>query len=539
MQKNPAKLHNHSQLMADYRNQKGNIMDFFDYRPFEDYEKRVADLTNREFDRKGLSEVLMKMNQQWDAPASTQNNIYRLQEESSTVVIGGQQAGLLTGPLYTINKVISIIQFAKQQEEKLNRPVIPVFWIAGEDHDFEEINHVYLPSAKQMKKFKLDTAWNNKQPVSELSFNAELCRQWIDELFENLEETNYTKELYDRLVSTVNQSESYTAFFARLLFDLFADEGVVLIDSAHKEVRRLESDYFIQLIEKQSEISEGVYRSLEELKNQGYAVSLEADPNDGHLFYHYHGERILLIRDEEGNWRGKQGECLLSNEELLQIAKDQPELLSNNVATRPLMQELLFPTLAFIGGPGEVAYWAALHRAFSAIGIKMPPVMPRLSITYVDRQTEKNAKKFNLPLEQLVNQGVGEFRNDWLSAKTKPPISELASDVRRAIDEAHKPLRELANEIRSDIADLSEKNLFYLFRDIEFLERKMNQAVEEKYKQELEMLDGLELVLRPEGGLQERMWNPLPLVNKQGLDWLKEVLKQPFSFEEEHYFIYL
>src|SRR5699024_7424411 len=129
MQKNPAKLHNHSQLMADYRNQKGNIMDFFDYRPFEDYEKRVADLTNREFDRKGLSEVLMKMNQQWDAPASTQNNISRLQEESSTVVIGGQQAGLLTGPLYTINKVISIIQFAKQQEEKLNRPVITVFWI--------------------------------------------------------------------------------------------------------------------------------------------------------------------------------------------------------------------------------------------------------------------------------------------------------------------------------------------------------------------------------------------------------------------------
>src|SRR5699024_8817028 len=157
---------------------------------------------------------------------------------------------------------------------------------------------------------------------------------------------------------------------------------IVLIDSADEAVRKMESNYFIQLIEKQPEISKGVYHSLEDLKKSGYAVSLEADPEDGHLFYHLNGERILLTRDEEGNWQGKQGECLLSNEELIQIAKDQPELLSNNVATRPLMQELLFPTLAFIGGPGEIAYWAALQRAFAALEIKMPPVVPRLSLTY-------------------------------------------------------------------------------------------------------------------------------------------------------------
>src|SRR5699024_3713729 len=249
---------------------------------------------------------------------STQNNILKLQDENSTVVIGGQQAGLLTGPLYTVNKAISIIQYAKQQEKKLNIPVIPVFWIAGEDHDFEEINHVFLPSNKQMKKFKLTTAWNNKKSVTDIPFHLDVCRHWIDELFENLEETKYTIGLYEHVVSILNQSESYTEFFARLLFYLFPEEGIVLIDSADEAVRKMESNYFIQLIEKQPEISKGVYHSLEDLKKSGYAVSLEADPEDGHLFYHLNGERILLTRDEEGNWQGKQGECLLSNEELIQ-----------------------------------------------------------------------------------------------------------------------------------------------------------------------------------------------------------------------------
>ncbi len=101
--------------------------------------------SKKNIDRDKLTEALTEMNKEWDAPESTYKAIERLKEENSAVVIGGQQAGLLTGPLYTINKVLSVIQFAKQQESKLNVPIIPVFWIAGEDHDFDEINHVFCP----------------------------------------------------------------------------------------------------------------------------------------------------------------------------------------------------------------------------------------------------------------------------------------------------------------------------------------------------------------------------------------------------------
>src|SRR5690606_16933014 len=106
-----------------------SIMSYFSYQPFASLEKRVLDLKNRTFERQALSDILHKMNAHWDAPEQTLRQIERLKDDDSVVVIGGQQAGLLTGPLYTVNKIISIITYAKEQEEKLNIPVIPVFWI--------------------------------------------------------------------------------------------------------------------------------------------------------------------------------------------------------------------------------------------------------------------------------------------------------------------------------------------------------------------------------------------------------------------------
>jgi len=539
MQINPTRLHKQSQLMADYRNQDERITKFFDYNPYENYQQRVMDLKRREFHREHLTDVLLKINREWNAPISTLDNIKRLKLKESTVVIGGQQAGLLTGPLYTLNKIISIIQFAKQEEDELGIPVIPVFWIAGEDHDFEEINHIYLSKENQMKKYKLKTTSINKRPVSDIIMDQTVCRQWVDQLFRNIKETEYTEKLYKKIIASLNQSESFTDFFAHLIFQVFEDEGLVLIDSAHPDVRELEKKHFNLLIGKQREISNAVYNSIQELKQLGYSLSLEADKSDGHLFYHQAKDRILLIRDEEGNWKGKQGEVILSTEELLNTVEKQPQLLSNNVVTRPLMQELLFPSLAFIAGPGEVSYWAALRAAFHALNMTMPPVVPRLSMTYIDRNTEKNAAKFDLAMEKLINEGTTDFKEDYINSKMTPPISDLANDIKTTVSNAHQPLRDLAKDIRVDLGELAEKNLQYLFRDIDFLEKRLTKAVENKYAKELDELTQLGLVLNPFGGLQERIWNPLPWINAYGSDWIKEIVNHRFSFTEDHYLIYL
>lgn len=539
MRVDPIQLNSQNKLINDYRNNKGSIMEHFNYSPFQDYNQRVDDLKNRTFNREQLTEVLHTINRHWDAPEATCHNIERLKSEDSVVVIGGQQAGLLTGPFYTINKIISIIQFAKQQEAQLNIPVIPVFWIAGEDHDFEEINHVFLPETSQMKKHKLLQRERDKRSITNIAIDEADANQWISQLFEQLNETQYTKELYATIQDCLDQSSTYVDFFARIIYKLFNEEGLVLIDSGNPKVRQLESDYFVTLIQKQPEITAGVHTAYQQIKQAGYSLSLEVEPNDAHLFYHVNGERILLTRNENDKWIGKQNEVALTSEELITIAKNNPELLSNNVVTRPVMQELLFPTLAFIGGNGEVGYWSVLKPAFEALNIKMPPVLPRLSFTYIDRNVDKVLEKYGISDARAVENGVADLKKDWLKSKSTPPVEQIAAEMKVKIDKAHEPLRNVAHGMRSDLGGLADKNLYYLHANIDYLKDRLMKALEERYAKELAEFEAINNALRPHGGLQERIWNPLPLINEYGTDFIKNVTNQSCSFEKEHFLIYI
>jgi len=539
MQIDPIKLQKQNKLIKDYRNQDKKIMNFFDYPLDYTYEQRARDLREREFNREELADVLYTINQQWDAPQSTLENIDRFRSEESVVVIGGQQAGIMTGPMYTINKVISIIQLAREQEAVLNIPVIPVFWIAGEDHDYEEINHLYLIEDEQIRKQKMQQHVAGKYAIADIEINHDETSQWIEQLFKKLTETEHTKGLYQSVKSHFEKSATYVDFFARLIFDLFHTEGVVLIDSAHPMVRQLESGYFLEMIEQQPIISSGVYAAHQQLIQSGYSVSLEVAENDAHLFIDDQGERILLTRTETGDWVGKQNELKLTNEEMIHIAKATPERLSNNVVTRPLMQELLFPSLAFVGGGGEISYWAALKPAFQALQIKMPPIIPRLSFTYLDQKLNKIIAKYAIDHTHVINDGVEELKGNWLAAQQNPPIELMFEQLRSTIDDAHRPLRMVSQEIRSDLGELATKNFALLERDIAYLENRITQVLEEKFAAEIADFDHVTNSLHPQGGLQERVWNVLPLLNMHGKDFITELTATPCSFEEDHYIVSL
>lgn len=429
-------------FMNDYRNYTKNISQFFDYNPFvaRSYQNRMKDLQQQTYQRTRLAEVLHEQNKRWDAPEAVHKNIERLKDENSVVIIGGQQAGLLTGPMYTVNKIISIMQMAKQHESKHQVPVLPVFWIAGEDHDFEEINHVFMPDAGRMKKHTINQRVEQKLPVSEIQINDTDARLWLDELFAQLCETEHTKALYKMINTCLDQAKTYVDFFARIIHELFNEEGLILVDSADPSIRQLESDYFVQLIEKQPEIAQGVYTAAQQVKQLGYPLTLDIEQTDAHLFYHDNRERILLVRNESGDWIGKRNDIHLKTKDLLETAKNKPGSLSNNVVTRPLMQDMLFPTLAFIGGPGEINYWSVLKPAFHALNMNMPPVVPRLSFTYIERPVQKALDKFGLTPDMVINEGIDKRKSNWLASQTTPPIGELTEHIKAVVDKAHEPL---------------------------------------------------------------------------------------------------
>lgn len=174
-------------------------------------------------------------------------------------------------------------------------------------------------------------------------------QKWIAAVFEALPETAHTKELCTLIQEVEDQAANYIDFFARLIFVLFENHGIVLVDSGNPAFRKLEKDCFRELIQKQSQISKSVAETLKELESLEYPLAIDAEKSDGNLFYHDDMQgRILLKAAENGSWSGKQQEISFTQQELMNIARNTPWKLSNNVVTRPIMQEYMFPTLAFI-----------------------------------------------------------------------------------------------------------------------------------------------------------------------------------------------
>lgn len=540
MRINPIQLHQTNQLIKDYRAQAEAIIDFFDYKPFTYGAERVEELQTRKFPREKLSAILFEMNREWNAPNKTLQQIERLKKENSVVVIGGQQAGLITGPMYTVNKIISIIKLAKEQEAKLQIPVIPVFWIAGEDHDYDEINHIHTLKNNKIYKHTTKQQLLLKQSISHVELDQDKTLHWIKQAFHDLAETEFSKDLYEKIVRCLEQSKTYVDFFARIIFELFPEEGVVLIDSANPNIRKLESNFFKQFIYKQRDISKAVYETVQSLEQKGYAIPLDVEMDDANLFFHDENNERILLKRLENIWVGKNDEVDLTTEQLLEIAQFYPERLSNNVITRPMMQEFLFPTIAFVAGDGEISYWAALKKAFHILDLKMPPVVPRLSITFMTARTEKLLNARVLQAESIVNQGIETIKLNWLMAQQKPPIKQLYKEAKQSIEQIHQPLRNVADTLSADLAEVAEKNLQNLLHTISYLEQKTIAKLNEKYERQLNQFDEINFLLKPNQLLQERVWSPLFFVNEYGLQFIQDVIDAPdLSLQNNHYIVYL
>lgn len=533
-------LDKNNALIEAYRQEEASIINYFDHKPFSSYEARYEAIKEQTYERAQLVSVLTEMNKAWGAPASTLKEIERLKDENSVVVIGGQQAGLLSGPLYSLNKVISIIRLAKEQEAALKVPVIPVFWIAGEDHDYDEINHMFTLRNKKLHKHTTKQQQVIKKSVSHIPLDKEQTKEWLLTSFQDLQETVHTKDLYEGLMRSLEKATTFVDFFAHVIFDLFPDEGLVLIDAANKELRALESDYFQTMLEYERPIAESVYTSIQQLQQKGYAIPLEVEEADAHLFYHDQGNERVLLKRFGKDYVGKNDEVQLTKKELLEVATKNPEKLSNNVVTRPLMQEMVFPTLAFLAGDGEISYWAALKGAFAALDLKMPPVVPRLSFTYVTERTAKLLEQRVVSLTDAINEGTGSVKINWLMNQQTPALPALFTEAERQLEQLHAPLQALVQEITPNVQNEAEKNLLYMKNHLGYLQKRVEKSLAEKHRVPLQQFTEIELFLHPNGLLQERVYNPLYFLNEYGYRWIQEMTRiAEIPFEKEHFAVFL
>ena len=261
-----------NRFATDYLAGVPEIQRFFHYRfqDSSDYQARLVELKNRNFMRKELAECIEKYMEHFPSSKEVETSLEKLKQENSAVIIGGQQAGILTGPLYSIHKVISIITLARQKEKELNIPIIPVFWIAGEDHDFQEVNHIFLEKKGEIQKVIYPERVIDKRMVSDVRLNKDICIKWVEEIIETFGETEYTNELLFFMREAVQKSETFVDFFAQIVMELFKDEGLLVIDSGYQGLRYLEKEIFISQIEQVTGINHCVKDVQHQLEDEGF-----------------------------------------------------------------------------------------------------------------------------------------------------------------------------------------------------------------------------------------------------------------------------
>ncbi|MEW9501401.1 bacillithiol biosynthesis cysteine-adding enzyme BshC [Jeotgalibacillus marinus] len=519
---------------SSYLKEDNNVLSFFHsgFTNQEVFYTRMKELQERKFHRHSLAECIDNYMADLPQSSAVKHSINKLREDG-LVVIGGQQAGLLTGPLYTIHKVISIIQLAKQQEKALGHPVIPVFWIAGEDHDFLEINHVYVENDLQLHKKGYPERVLDKRMASATEFDRDTMKKWVRSIIREFGETTHTSALLTQLDEAINQTSTITKFFAHLIMNMFKEEGLLVIDAADLSLRKIEQPFFQQLLNESDRITELVHKQQALVQENGFNPMIDIASNAVNLFITIEDERILLFKTEQG-YEDKSGQLVLTKEELEAVIEKSPEKISNNVVTRPMMQEWLFPSLAFVAGPGEIAYWAELKTAFEKMEMKMPPIVPRLNITIVERDISQKCAELQLELATVLEHGTREQKEKYLKSVKDETMDKYIEETEKWLEQQYEKITSEADSMHPGLSSIVSKNLSIHQQQLAFLKKKTDDHIALKNKVMLSKYDRIASSLKPGDGPQERMWNVFYFLNRYGTDFVTQLTSIEYQFDGDH-----
>ncbi len=522
-----------------------HVEDLFGYHAGveEDWNKRLKRLESSASLRASAAEVgsvLRAYNERFSQEASMLASLTAF-ENGSPVVIGGQQAGLWTGPLLVIHKAVSIIQAARSASEQLGCPVVPVFWIAGEDHDWDEANHTYVPTAEQeLRKLTVARPGEARTSVSRTKLSEETLQQLLEDLEQALPHSEFKPVLLEKLRLMALSSHSLSELFAHILSYLFAKEGLILVDADDPQLRIVEGPMFRRLIERNDDLEQAYIAASSQVKELGYAAQAEVSAGSANLFVFRtdrEEERMLLYKTD-GRFHDRKETAEWTKHQLLQLADEQPHLLSNNVLTRPLMQDYVFPVLAAVLGHGEIAYWALTGEAFRTLEMEMPIIVPRMSYTLVEGIIAKNMAKYELSFADVMER-FDELKEAWLKRQDDLALETKFGEVKQTFEQMYTPLLELATSIQPGLSKLGEMNLNKIIEQISYMETKTTDAYMKQFEASTRQMERIRLSIKPNGKTQERVVSMLAYWNRYGESWLEKIMESPYNRVGEHHIIYL
>ncbi len=413
-------------LFTDFLSYSPKVQKFYPHSPFFNQwlKDEASQLRYGSERRQRVSSVLERQNQYWGASEKTLANIGRLRAGASAVVTG-QQVGLFGGPVFSIFKALTAVKLA-DQATRAGVDCVPVFWLATEDHDLAEVNQVAIPGADySLQSFTVPTQGLPAAPVGTIRFGAE-----IESVVEAATGILGPSAISDFLREAYRPGETFGSAFARLFARLFADWGVILLDAADTEFHQIAEPIYQAAIERASELAEAVLARGKELEIAGYHQQVKVTPSSTLLFTLRGGARVPVHRQLNGSAEFLIVDERISQGDLLGRIKSAPQEFSANVLLRPVIQDYLLPTLAYVGGAAEVAYFAQLGVVYESLLARVTPIVPRLSATIVEPKPKALLERYGLSLQDLFL-GPEKLR-ELMASRTLPQELQSAFDQAEA-----------------------------------------------------------------------------------------------------------
>ncbi|SHK47220.1 bacillithiol biosynthesis cysteine-adding enzyme BshC [Desulforamulus aeronauticus] len=529
---------NYPQPLANaYLNDFSRVSRFFTYHPQQqkDFEERFHYLLEQRCAiAPSLAAHLQEFNRQLGCGHKTLENIELLASGGAVAVVTGQQAGILTGPLYTVYKAMGTIRLATELSQRHKRPVVPVFWIGSDDHDFAEINHIFVPTAKGPQKIGVQDKPEGRYSVGHLPVPKDIT-SFFEQLAALTPPMGWQQEGLSLLKETAMASENLAEWFGRLMTFLFKAWGLVLINPVEPQVRKLSGQIFKQAVETAPKTAELLDVASAEVKGAGFAPQIQGEKDKLHLFYYRNQQRTTLYQ-RQGVITDRQGSIIGDKEQLVELARTSPESFSPDVVLRPLVQEILLPVLVYVAGPGEISYYAMLGRIFTLFNLRMPIIYPRPNITLVEPLVQKLIERYQVPLE-LVTTGVADYAESYLKEMDGVGVESIFKNFRQMVSQNHNIVVNEVTKIDPELSALGKEHLKRLLKLVDSFEDKVQQRHRKKHQTALGQFQKLNQMLHPQGEWQERMYNIFPYLLKYGpslvpammekidpFDWRKKVL---------------
>jgi bacillithiol synthase len=515
-----AQLKSFPPLFEQYCTNQLSVSEFFagDFQSQEDRVAVAERAAGHPRDRDTLADVLLDQNGRWASSERTRHNIEALRDAGSVAVVTGQQVGILGGPLYTVLKTVTAIQLANRLAEETDRPVVPVFWLEGEDHDFDEVSSVYVMKGNEATALRY-TPGNlplegNPGPIGRLTLTEDIVRL-VDELEGVLQPTDFKDEIIEIIRSAYQPGTTLLDAFARLMAGLFPDAGLVFINPGDARLKRLAAPLFHKELEEYQESSARLHSVSERLSQRFHA---QVSPRPLNLFLITEKGRFGLEASGD-RFQVRGTDQTFTRAELDNMLDEHPERFSPNVVLRPIMQDYLLPTAAYVGGPAEVSYFAQFRPVYDWAGVPMPVIFPRASVTFTESKVQKVLDRYELT--------IADLDQDFERLFQQVVVGQMAVDVDEVFGEAIRRLHEVMDGLRASVASVdktlggaTDATRTMLVKELEKFKGRVVKAEKRGQEDVRAQLEKAYVNLFPAGRLQERALSPLYFLNKYGPDLL-------------------